>query len=121
MPITSIVSGVLLILIGAAGYIYGMTSEKASITALIPAFFGIVLLLLGVVAKSSENLRKHLMHAAVVIALLGFILPAGRLISKLSDLTMSAAVASQIAMASVCLIFVILAVMSFASARKNKS
>ncbi|HKP68243.1 MAG TPA: hypothetical protein VJV05_03100 [Pyrinomonadaceae bacterium] len=120
MPSTSIACGTLLILIGILGYVNGMMTNHASVTALIPAFFGIVLLLLGVFARMKENLRKHLMHAAVLIALLGFILTAGRLISKLSELSYSAAVVSQVSMALVCLLFVILAVKSFADARRNR-
>src|SRR5215203_5066983 len=117
MPSTSIALGVLLILIGAAGYIYGVMNGNASITALIPAFVGIVLAVLGLAAQAKENLRKHLMHAAVVAALLGFMASAGRLVSKFNDLTMNAAVISQIAMAAICLLFVILGIKSFADAR----
>ncbi len=120
MPLISIVCGTLLTLIGAVGYIYGLMNEKASVTALIPAFFGVVLFILGLLAQSKESLRKHLMHAAIVVALLGFIMPVGRLVSKMAELTMSAAVVSQIAMAVVCLAFVILAIRSFAAARKNR-
>ncbi len=117
MPFTAVIFGVILIIVGAAGYVHGMMNEKASITALIPAFFGIVLAGLGAAANASEGLRKHLMHAAVTVALLGFILTAGRLASKFSELTVSAAVLSQIAMASLCLIYVILSIRSFIAAR----
>ena len=119
MPSTSIACGTLLVLIGILGYVNGVMTNHASITALIPAFFGIVLVLLGVFARKSEGLRKHLMHAAVLVALLGFLATAGRLISKLSELTYSAAVVSQVSMALVCLLFVILAVKSFADARRR--
>ena len=119
MPNTSIIFGILLIIVGVAGYINGMMNEKASVTALIPAFFGIVMALLGVVASRSEGLRKHLMHAAVVIALIGFFVTAGRLVSKFSELTMSPAVISQIAMSAICLLFVILSIRTFASARRG--
>lgn len=120
MPSTAITLGVLLILVGAAGYIYGAMNGNASVTALIPAFFGIVLAGLGFASRANENLRKHLMHAAVVLALIGFILPAGRLISKLGELTFSAAVVSQILMATICLVFVVLGIKSFADARRNR-
>ena len=120
MPATSIVTGIILILIGIVGYAYGTSTGHASLTALIPALFGIVLAALGWLAKSKENLRKHLMHAAVVIALIGFILPTGRLVSKMSELTMSAAVLSQAAMAFVCLVFVVMAIQSFAAARRAR-
>jgi lysylphosphatidylglycerol synthetase-like protein (DUF2156 family) len=120
MPTVSIVCGLLLIVVGVAGYVYGMTNGNASVTALIPAFFGIVLAVLGAAAGAKENLRKHLMHAAVAVGLIGFILPAGRLISRIGDLTLTAAVVSQILMALVCLIFVILCIKSFADARRNR-
>lgn len=121
MPSTSIACGTLLILIGILGYINGVMTGHASFTALIPAVFGIVLLLLGVFARKSEGMRKHLMHAAVVVALLGFIATAGRLVSKIGELTYSAAVVSQVSMALVCLLFVILGVKSFADARRRNN
>lgn len=117
MPNNAIWFGRILVLIGIVGYCYGMYGGNASLTALIPAAFGILLMVLGHLAVAKDNLRKHLMHAAVVVALLGFILPAGRLMSKFSSLSLSAAIVSQAAMAFVCLIFVILAVRSFAAAR----
>lgn len=120
MPSTSIALGALLIVIGVAGYAYGFIEGKASITALIPAFVGIVLVILGAASRAKENLRKHLMHAAVVVALLGFVASAGRLISRIGELTFSVAVLSQILMAAICLIFVILGIKSFADARRNR-
>jgi hypothetical protein len=119
MTNTAIISGVILILIGVAGYVNGYTTGHASVTALIPAFFGAALAVLGAIGRQNEGLRKHLMHGAVVIALLGFILTAGRLVSKLGELTMTPAVLSQVAMAVVCLIFVILSIKSFRDARRN--
>lgn len=121
MPSTSIVLGVLLILIGVIGYLYGYADGKASVTALIPAFFGIILAGLGVAARARESLRKHLMHAAVVVALIGFILPAGRLISRIGEITFTPAELSQISMAAICLLFVILGVKSFVDARRNQA
>ena len=119
MPITAIICGMLLSLIGIMGYVYGVMNGNASLTALIPFAFGTVLEALGFIAKSNEGLRKHLMHAAVVVALLGFFMTAGRLLMKMSELTLSPAVISQLAMSAVCLVFVILAVNSFVSARRN--
>ncbi len=119
MPSTSIACGTLLVLIGILGYVNGVMTNHESMTALIPAFFGIILVLLGVFARRSEGMRKHLMHAAVIVALLGFLATAGRLVSKMSELTYSAAVVSQVSMALVCLLFVILAIKSFADARRG--
>lgn len=119
MPSTSVFCGALLIIIGIGGYIYGMATGSASPTALIPAAFGVVLVLLGYFAGKKENLRKHLMHVAVLLGLLGFLASGGRLASKLSQITLSAAFISQILMALICLAFVILSVRSFIEARKN--
>jgi len=119
IPGYSIWIGRLLVLVGIVGYGYGLYAGNASLTAFIPAVFGIVLMILGHLAHSKESLRKHLMHLAVIVGLLGFILPAGRLLSKVGELTLSAAVASQLAMAFLCLAFVVLAIRSFVIARRS--
>ena len=121
MPHLAVVCGIVLILIGFLGYVNGVINDKASITALIPAFIGLVLAVLGVVSNMNEGLRKHLMHGAVLIALLGFIATAGRLGSRLSELTATPAVISQALTALVCLIFIILAIRSFAAARRDRA
>ncbi len=121
MPSTSIFSGVLLILIAIFGYVFSIVDGNKSLTALIPAAFGLLLVIFGFIAKSNENLRKHLMHAAVLVALLGFLIPAGRILSKLGDIKVSLAVLSQAAMALVCLTFVVLSVKSFIDARKLRT
>lgn len=120
MPSTAIIFGGLLVLIGIIGYIYGLINGNASITALIPAFFGVVLAGLGYAARAKEDLRKHLMHAAMIVALLGFVLPVWRLISKAGEFILSAATLSQILMAAICLIFLILGIRSFIEARQNR-
>jgi hypothetical protein len=120
MPSTSIISGVLLILIGILGYVFSLVDGNTSVTALIPAAFGLLLVILGFLAKSKENLRKHLMHAAVLVGLLGFLIPTIRLVSQASNIKVSLAVLSQAAMALVCLFFVILSIQSFVNARRNR-
>jgi len=117
---TSIFCGALLILIGVVGYVYGMNSGTASLTALIPAAFGLVLLLSGAIASTKESLRKHVMHVAVVVALIGFLMTAGRMIMRLDSLSMSPAVISQAATAIICLIFVLAGIRSFAAARRDR-
>ena len=119
MPSTAIGCGLALILIGIAGYVWGMVAGRASVTALIPAFFGLVIALLGAFAGSNENLRKHLMHAAMLVGLIGFIVPAFRLLSNLSGISLTPAVVSQALMALFSLIFVILGIQSFVNARRS--
>ncbi len=117
MPATAILFGRLLILLGIIGYGYGMYAGNPSLTALIPAGFGLILMILGHLSNAKENLRKHLMHAAVLVSLLGFLMTVGRLLSKISELSLSAAVISQTVMSILCLLFVILSVKSFIKAR----
>ena len=59
--------GASLVVLGAVAY---FASGQASLTALIPAPFGIVLIALGRLARSAAS-TKHAMHAAAVIALAG--------------------------------------------------
>jgi O-antigen/teichoic acid export membrane protein len=125
MPSTTIVCGVLLILIGLVGYGYGMTDGHGSPTALIPAVLGLILAILGFAAKSKENLRKHIMHGAVVVGLLGFLGTAGSFLQIPAFLNGTAgrpaAVVAQLATALVCLMFVVLCVKSFIDARRNRA
>src|SRR5437868_6500532 len=109
MPSASIVCGALLILLGIIGYLLSLLDGKASWTALIPAAFGLLLLVFVFLAKSKESLRMHLMHAAVLVGLVGFIVPAYRILSKLGDVRIaSPAFLTQLAMALICLAFVVL-------------
>jgi hypothetical protein len=121
MTIAGIYCGIVLILIGVAGYVYGMSTGHASVTALIPAAFGLVIALLSAVGRANESIRVHMMHMAVLIGLIGLVIPAYRLLSNLGDLSLSAAVVSQLAMAIVCFLFVIASVQSFINARRNRT
>lgn len=67
MPAVTRAVGTLLIMLGIGGY---LASGRASTTALIPAAFGLVFLSLGFVAKK-ESIRMHVMHGAILVALLG--------------------------------------------------
>lgn len=59
----------LLVLAGVIAY---AVSGAASVTALIPAFVGLALLALGFIARN-EGARKHALHVAMVVALLGLL------------------------------------------------
>lgn len=66
MPQVTIVYGVLLIVLGLYGF---FASGMESLTALIPSGFGFVFALLGAISAANHKIRKHIMHVAVVIAL----------------------------------------------------
>ena len=110
-----IVTGLILIALGLIGYIGG---GRVSVTALIPAFFGLPILLSSLLARSPEK-RMLGMHIAVLFGLLGFIAPLGRIIPKAAkgEFELGLATGSMIAMSVVCLIFVIQCVKSFKAAR----
>lgn len=124
MPSTSIACGILLILVGVIGYGYGMMNSNASVTALIPAFLGLLLAALGFAARAKEDLRKHLMHGAVFVGLVGFVATVSS-VFKLPALfngtaERPAAVIAQFATTVICFVFVVLCVKSFVDARKNR-
>jgi hypothetical protein len=120
MAITAIYCGVLLIIVGVIGYVYGMSVGHASPTALIPAAFGLLLLVLGFIARAKENLRKHIMHVAVLVGLIGFLAALGSMFRNGIPATIGAGQLSQLAMSIICLIFVILCVKSFIDARRGE-
>ena len=121
MANTTLIVGALLIVIGLVGY-FG--TETESMTALIPAGFGIALGLLGLLARA-ESRRKHAMHAAAVLGIIGFLGSARglTLLPQLlgdGDVERPLAVWAQYTMAVLCLLFVALCVRSFIAARKAR-
>lgn len=120
---TAIGFGIFLILVGVVGY---LTSDSHAPTALIPAGFGLVLAILGVLARK-DSLRKHVMHAAAALGLIGFLGGAGMSIPKLITLASGGeierprAVVSQAILAVTCAVFVFLCVQSFRAARRARA
>jgi hypothetical protein len=123
-PVT-IFFGLFLCLLGALVFIISYTPDKPPYTALIPAGFGLVLVILGVLARK-DNVRKHVMHAAVLVGLIGFLGAAAmgvpKFVTMLSggEVERPRAVVAQIIMATTCLVFVGLCVKSFIDARRNR-
>lgn len=112
--------GFALILLGLYGY-FGVPEIERSRTALIPTIAGALLAICGVLALDPTK-RKQAMHAAAMIGVLGFLAPLGRLIPQTIKGTPPHGLAlfSQVTMSLLCLIFVILCVRSFISARKAR-
>jgi hypothetical protein len=116
----TIVLANILILMGIGGYV---ASGMVSMTALIPAFIGVPLEVLGWLALS-ESRRKHAMHGAVVLALIGFLgsvpglLRVGSLLAGEAERPM--AVGMQSAMAVLLAIYIALCVRSFIAARRAR-
>jgi hypothetical protein len=120
MPTTTILFGLAL---AVYGFVSWLTSESKSPTALIPAFFGAAFVICGLVAQK-QSLRKHAMHLAAVIGLIGFIGGAVMGFPKVPawfagelDAAGLNKVKSQCVLALTCLVFVLLCVKSFIDAR----
>jgi hypothetical protein len=112
--------GAALILLGAGGY-FG--TGRQSMTALIPAAFGAVFVVLGLLAQGATR-RKHTMHAAAGLAVLGLAGSIGGVIKAFKWLggtepARPAAVVSQSIMAVLLIIFLVLCIRSFIAARRQ--
>lgn len=117
MASTTIVFGLLLTLLGFSGYFLTGTS---SFTALIPAAFGLLLMALGFLARNEAS-RKHAMHAAAAVALVGFFGALMPLLRTPAGVRPALAVYSQLAMVVLTGLFVVLCVKSFVDARRRRN
>ncbi|MCI0639866.1 MAG: hypothetical protein L0Y72_25365 [Gemmataceae bacterium] len=110
--------GVFLTLLGGALYHF---SDPKAITALFPAFFGIALFVLGIVAFNS-NARKHAMHLAALLGLVGWGFPAYRVVKSMGgdDFEWNLAIWGQIGMSVLCGLFLIMCIRSFFAARRAR-
>ena len=117
MPSTTRTLGIVLILLGLISY-FG--TGRTSMTALIPAFFGAVFIVLALVARS-ESARKHAMHAAVMLALIGLVGTLVRLVPAImAGLLTRPAVLAQLVMSVLLAGYIALGVKSFKAARRAR-
>lgn len=123
MAKVSLVFAALLIVLGLAGF-FGTGSQFP--TALIPTWFGLALAVFSWLAMSPvEKRRKLFMHINVTIGLLGFLGAAGRALSVYGNARSEGiepneiALSSQLAMAGLLLVYVLLCVKSFIDARRS--
>ncbi len=117
------ITGVVLIVLGA---VYFFMTGASHPTALIPAFFGIVLWLCGLLANTPDTKRVMLwMHIAVTIGLVGFLFPGFRALRSLlgsavlTPVKQTAAIESLI-MAAICGVFTVLCVRNFLANRRAR-
>lgn len=112
MPKTTLIFAFLLIALGAAAF--GVSSSR---TALLPAYVGIALGVFAGLALVFQGARKHLMHVAAVVALLGALAPAAALViraAKMSPLALGVNVGMLVLSAAL----LVLMVRSFIAARR---
>ncbi len=127
MPVITVVSGLILIALGVWSYWGGVlglweplgfaSPERLSGTALIPAYVGMALVVLGLLALK-ESLLKHAMHLASMVGLLGLLASVGRLATTGNIKGVGGV--SLMTMTVVCGVFVALCVNSFIQARRRR-
>jgi hypothetical protein len=120
-PIALIFGG-LLIGLGLVGYfepdLLGK-SDSVSRTALIPAWLGIALAFCGIVTLIKPAWRKHMMHLAAVVGVIGFAGGFMPLFRSEFNFTKASAVSGML-MTGLSALFVLLCVKSFIAARKAR-
>lgn len=116
--------GVLLVLLGVITYFVVVPHAP---TALIPAGFGLLLILCGALARTEDTKKRMLwMHIAVTLGLVGAIMPLVRgLVPAIhmlqgQDVVRPKAVIEEMLMALICIIFMALCIRSFISARRAR-
>lgn len=121
MPLLSLFAGVLLVILGLAGYT--LSEAEHPVTALIPAGWGILFIVCGAIGFAAAGARKHAMHAVAGLALLGVLLPVARLIMVLTDgkPDSTLGVTTLALMALINAILLGLCMRSFIAARKNRA
>ena len=112
IPRIAIYERAILVLWGVAAYII---SGQSSITAMIPSFMGAPLMILGLLSEKIPDMRHHLMHASMVMALL-MVLGGARVFADFSDMS-NLAISSHIILIFVGVTFMICGIMSFRAAR----
>lgn len=118
MPKLTLLIGTALILVGVVFY---SISESKSMTALIPTWMGVVLLLCGLIGQVKEGARKHAMHVGMLVGLLGFLGSAGRIPKALSSGEgLGLAGTSQLITAILCVAYLVFGIRSFRAARKAR-
>jgi uncharacterized membrane protein YoaK (UPF0700 family) len=121
VPLLTLVFGVAFILLGVGAY---LGTGTQSVTALIPAFFGVVFVVLGVIMRHTSR-RKHAGHAAAVLAVLGLLgsargVPDAIALAQGGEVERPQAAIAQTVMVVLCLAFVVLAIKSFVDARRGR-
>ena len=112
IPNLAMLSGSILILWGFFSYI---ASDSGSITALIPSFFGVPLIILGFLSIRNESNRHHYMHASMIVALISVL--GGFRIFQIEDAS-NLTLVSHLILLVVGIIFMIGGILSFRHARK---
>ncbi len=120
MPKIALAVGAVLVAVGV--WAYTSSGPGASPTALIPAILGLLLAVAGLVGLRGGDARRHAMHGAAAVALIGVLGSLGQLIgqpaagSEHADIARTAGILNLL----LCGVFLALAVRSFVQARRAR-
>ena len=125
MGATTIRYGIALIVLG---FIFFIVTGGHAMTALIPVWFGLALIFLGILART-ENTKQRMtvMHIAAVVGVVGAVFPGVRggmaVLRRMQGVHIAhrSAVLEEGLMALVCLLFVVACVGSFREARRLRT
>jgi hypothetical protein len=115
MPKITLVFAALLIALGLGAF-----AVSSSRTALLPAYLGIALGALAGLSLAFDAARKHLMHVAAVVALLGALAPAAALLIRVAQMS-PLALGVNLGMLALSATLLVLMVRSFIGSRRAGS
>jgi hypothetical protein len=119
VPKIALAVGIVLLVVG--GWAFTASGPGASPTALIPALLGLGLAVAGLVGLRGQA-RRHAMHAAAVVALIGVLGSGYQLIARPSAGSEHADIAQTAGLLNLALCggFLVLAIWSFVQARRAR-
>jgi len=112
MPKQTLVFAALLVTLGLGAFLM-----SGSRTALMPAYPGLLLAVLAGLAMAFEQARRHFMHGAAVVALLGAMAPAAALIIRAAEMS-PLALSVNLGMLVLSAVLLVLMIRSFIAARR---
>lgn len=113
MPKQTLIFAVLLIALGLGAFLF-----SGSRTALMPAYPGVLLAILAGLAIAFDSARRHFMHVAAVVALLGALAPAAALVIRAAQMS-PLALSVNLGMLVLCGVLLVLMIRSFIAARRS--
>ena len=122
MAQTTVGFGIFLLVLGIIGF---SIKEMQTITSLLPSFFGLAFLILGIIAQR-ESLNKIALFLAMVVGLVGLILTSSELFNLFllltgTEVALTAAIITHPMMDILCIYYLGSGINSYIDARKNAS
>ena len=114
MATNALATGIALVVLGL---VVTIASDSGSATSLIPAFIGVVFVLIGLVARVKPDQHHHLMHGAAALSVLAVLGSLGSAVGRGSS---GWALFAQLATIVIVGVFLGCAITSFRAARQAR-